>query len=218
MASSTSTSIDAAKRAAALAALPLVQEGAILGVGTGSTIAYFIEAMPKVAGAVASSEATARLLRARGIRVLDLNEVTDLPLYVDGADEVDPLGRMIKGGGGALTREKICAAAARTFACVADPTKRVPALGKRPLPIEVVPMARTLVMRELGGVWREGFVTDNGGHIVDVPGLDYSDPEALERELSQLVGVIEVGLFAHRRADVVLDGTAPPFGGAARRE
>ena len=206
MASSTSTSSDAAKRAAALAALPLVQEGAIIGVGTGSTVAYFIEAMPQVAGAVASSEATARLLRARGIPVVDLNDVGELPLYVDGADEVDPLGRTIKGGGGALTREKICAMAARTFACIVDPTKRVATLGKRPLPIEVIPMARTHVIQQIGGVWREGFVSDNGGHILDVSGLDFSDPESLEAELSQIVGVIEVGLFARRRADVVLDG------------
>jgi ribose 5-phosphate isomerase A len=206
MASSTSTSNDAAKRAAALAALPLVQDGMVLGVGTGSTTAYFIDALPTTVTAVASSEATAARLRARGIRVVDLNEVAELPLYVDGADEVDPLGRTIKGGGGALTREKICAAAARTFACIVDPSKRVPALGKRPLPIEVIPMARAHVMRELGGVWREGFVSDNGGHIIDVSGLDFSDPELLEAELSQIVGVIEVGLFARRRADVVLDG------------
>jgi ribose 5-phosphate isomerase A len=202
-----------AKRKAALAALPLVEDGAVIGVGTGSTVAYFIDALAgrQIAGAVASSEATTRLLQERGVRVLDLNEVGGYPLYVDGADECDPGGCLIKGGGGALTREKICAAAAKTFACIIDPSKRVAKLGRGPLPIEVVPMARALVARALtarGGVpkWREGFVTDNGGHILDTTGLDFSDPQALERELSQLVGVIEVGLFAHRRADVVLDG------------
>jgi len=204
MASSTSTSTDAAKRRAALAALPLVEE--LVGVGTGSTVAYFIEALPVTVTAVASSEATARLLRARGIRVVDLNEVGEVPLYVDGADECDPRGRLIKGGGGALTREKILAAAAKKFACIIDPSKRVPRLGRGSLPIEVIPMARTLVTRAVGGRWREGFVTDNGGHIVDVDGLDYADPDSLERELSQLVGVIEVGLFSRRPADVVLDG------------
>jgi ribose 5-phosphate isomerase A len=202
--------VSEAKRKAALAALPLVEDGSVIGVGTGSTVAYFIDALAgrRIDGAVASSEATARLLKQRGVRVLDLNEVGELPLYVDGADECDPAGRLIKGGGGALTREKICAAAARTFACIIDPSKRVPRLGRGPLPIEVVPMARGLVARAVGGqaVWREGFVTDNGGHILDVTGLDFTDPEALERTIGQVVGVIEVGLFAHRRADVVLDG------------
>lgn len=198
------------KRRAARAALQLVADGTIVGVGTGSTVGFFIEALAerRVAGAVSSSQQTTRLLEQRGVRVLDLNEVDEVPVYVDGADECDPDRCLIKGGGGALTREKILAAAATTFVCIIDPVKRVDVLGAFPLPIEVIPMARTLATRALaarGGRprWREGFVTDNGGHIIDVHGLSIRDPVALERELDQFVGVITVGLFAKRPADVV---------------
>ena len=204
---------DDAKRRAARAALDLVESGSMIGVGTGSTVAFFIDALTerRVAAAVSSSERTTSMLIERGIDVIDLNEVTDLPLYVDGADECDPERRLIKGGGGALTREKIVAAAARTFACIIDPQKHVSVLGRVPLPIEVIPMARALVARRiaaLGGrpVWREGFVTDNGGHILDVHGLDLADPVARERELEQIAGVVTVGLFAARPADVVITG------------
>ena len=204
---------DDQKRSAARAALPYVREDTIVGVGTGSTVAFFIEALAerRVKAAVSSSERSTQLLAARGIRVLDLNEVDDLPVYVDGADECDPQQRLIKGGGGALTREKIIAGAARQFVCIIDPAKRVDVLGKYPLPIEVIPMARRQVARrlsQLGGrpVWREGYVTDNGGHILDVHDLSITDPVGLERELDQITGVITVGLFAMRPADVVLTG------------
>jgi ribose 5-phosphate isomerase A len=201
------------KRRAARAALPYVRDDTIVGVGTGSTVAFFIEALAerRVTAAVSSSERSTQLLTARGIRVVDLNEVDDLPVYVDGADECDPQQRLIKGGGGALTREKIIAAVAKQFVCIIDPAKRVDVLGKFPLPVEVIPMARALVARELvrlGGrpVWRQDFVTDNGGHILDVHDLRITDPVGLERELNQIVGVITVGLFAKRAADVVVTG------------
>jgi len=201
------------KRRAACAALPYVAERSIVGVGTGSTVGFFIEALGNhaIAGAVSSSEHTTRLLEARGIRVFDLNAVGELDVYVDGADECDPKRCLIKGGGGALTREKILAAAAKTFVCIIDPAKCVIVLGRFPLPIEVIPMARTLVARTIstyGGraVWREGFVTDNGCHILDVHGLVITDPVELERELAQIAGVVTVGLFAHRRPDIVLIG------------
>jgi len=201
------------KRRAACAALPYVAERSIVGVGTGSTVEFFIEALGNhaIAGAVSSSEHTTRLLEARGIRVFDLNAVGELDVYVDGADECDPKRCLIKGGGGALTREKILAAAAKTFVCIIDPAKCVVVLGRFPLPIEVIPMARTLVARTIsayGGraVWREGFVTDNGCHILDVHGLVITDPVELERELAQIAGVVTVGLFAHRRPDIVLIG------------
>ena len=205
---------DAQKRAAAEAAIPYVDDG-IVGVGTGSTVAYFIDALEKIKhrleGAVSSSEASTRLLQARGIRVFDLNAVGEIPVYVDGADECDPHRCLIKGGGAALTREKIIAAAARKFVCIIDPSKRVEVLGKFPLPIEVIPMARSLVAREIvrhGGqpVWRDGCVTDNGNWILDVHGLQIRDPVAMERDLNQITGVVTVGLFAQRRADVVLSG------------
>lgn len=206
---------DDQKRAAGEAALRYVKDG-IVGVGTGSTVAYFIEALAtikhRIDGAVSSSERSTALLQERGIRVLDLNAVGELPIYIDGADECDGNKCLIKGGGAALTREKIIAAAARQFVCVIDSGKRVDVLGKFPLPIEVIPMARSLVAREIvrrGGqpVWRDGCVTDNGNWILDVHGLAITDPCALEADLNQIVGVVTVGLFAHRPADVVLIGS-----------
>ena len=208
---------EAKKRRAAVAALELVTPGATLGVGTGSTVNLFIEALAaspgRVRATVSSSEASSTLLRRAGIAVLDLNEVAELELYIDGADEATPARALIKGGGGALTREKIIAAAARRFVCIADDSKIVATLGRFPLPIEVIPMARALIARQLaarGGrpVWREGFVTDNGNHILDVHGLSITDPVALERELDELAGVVTVGLFAVRPADLLLVGTA----------
>ena len=204
------------KRAAARAALEFVVPGELVGVGTGSTAGAFIDALAEVKGridgAVASSEATAARLAGHGIRVVDLNAAGDLPLYVDGADETTRHRHLVKGGGGALTREKIAAAAARTFVCIADDSKLVDRLGRFPLPIEVIPMARALVARalvRLGGrpERRMGFVTDNGNEILDVHGLDILDPPALESELDHLAGVVANGLFARRGADVVLLGT-----------
>lgn len=201
------------KKASADAALKLVEPGSILGVGTGSTVTWFIRALGrsgiKLAGAVSSSEATTRMLKEIGVEVMDLNHTGDLGLYVDGADECDPHRRLIKGGGGALTREKIIAAASRRFVCMIDGTKRVDVLGRFPLPVEVVPMARSYVARQLvarGGrpALREGFVTDNGNAILDVHGLSILDPVALESELNQIPGVVTVGLFARRGADVVI--------------
>ncbi|MBS0433005.1 MAG: ribose-5-phosphate isomerase RpiA [Proteobacteria bacterium] len=208
---------DAQKRAAGEAAIAYVEDGMVVGVGTGSTVAYFIDALAKIKhrieGAVSSSQASTELLQARGIRVFDLNAIGPIPLYVDGADECDGDKCLIKGGGAALTREKIVASAANKFVCIIDPSKRVDVLGKFPLPVEVIPMARSLVARELvrrGGapVWRDGCVTDNGNWILDVHGLRITDPVAMERELNQLAGVVTVGLFAQRRADVVLVGGA----------
>ena len=208
---------DAKKRRVALAALDLIADEATLGVGTGSTVNLFIEALAGRRGrlrrAVSSSEASSARLRAAGIEVADLNDVRELNSYVDGADEATPARHLIKGGGGALTREKIIAAAARRFICIVDDSKVVATLGKFPLPVEVIPMARELVARELtrrGGrpQWRTGFVTDNGNHILDVHGLTIADPVSLERELDQITGVVTVGLFAVRPADVLLVGTA----------
>jgi len=207
---------DEKKRRVGRAALETVPRGSIIGVGTGSTTNAFIDALVASPGhvraAVSSSEASAARLRAGGIAVLDLNEHPDLDLYVDGADEANPARQLIKGGGGALTREKIVAAAARRFVCIVDDSKLVATLGRFPLPVEVIPMARTLVARALaarGGrpVWREGFVTDNGNHILDVHGLAITDPPALERELDTLAGVVTVGLFALRPADTLLVAT-----------
>jgi ribose 5-phosphate isomerase A len=207
---------DTKKRLAAEAALAYVQPATVIGVGTGSTVNFFIDAlaaMPRrVAGAVSSSEASSRRLEAHGIPVLDLNAVAGLELYVDGADEATADLHLIKGGGAALTREKIVAAASRRFVCIVDEAKLVDRLGRFPLPVEVIPMARNYVARELrrlGGdpVWREGLVTDNGGHILDVRGLQIADPVGLEREINQLAGVIAVGLFAQRGADVLVVGT-----------
>jgi ribose 5-phosphate isomerase A len=206
----------AKKRRAALAALEMVTADTPIGVGSGSTVNLFIEVLAArggIRGAVSSSEASSARLQAAGIALLDLNELSGLDLYIDGADEANPARQLIKGGGGALTREKIIAAAARRFVCIIDDGKLVSTLGRFPLPVEVIPMARMLVARELsarGGrpVWREGFVTDNGNHILDVHGLRITDPVALERELNQVTGIVTVGLFARRPADVLLIGTA----------
>jgi ribose 5-phosphate isomerase A len=204
---------DAKKKAAALAALEYLEDGMMIGVGTGSTVNHFIAALAarrhRIAGAVSSSEASTRLLREAGIEVVSLNDAGDLPLYVDGADEATRHLHLTKGGGGALTREKIVAAASRRFVCIVDDAKLVPVLGRFPLPVEVIPMARSLVARRLaaqGGqpVWRAGFRTDNGNEILDVHNLRITDPVALETEIGLLAGVVEVGLFARRGADVLL--------------
>ena len=207
---------DELKQAVAEAALDHVVEGRIVGVGTGSTARLFIEALAgikhKIAGAVASSEDTRRRLEGHGIRVFDLNDITDLPVYIDGADEINAEMHMIKGGGGALTREKIVSAVAQKFVCIVDGSKYVDVLGKFPLPVEIIPMARAQVTRELielGGrpVLREGFVTDNGNLILDVHGLQILDPVDLESRLDHLAGVVTNGLFARRPANVCLMGT-----------
>jgi len=207
---------DRLKKASAEAALAFVEDDMMVGVGTGSTVNHFIAALAarssRIAGTVSSSEASARRLREAGIPVLDLNGTDGCDVYVDGADEVTEHLAMIKGGGGALTREKIVAQASRKFVCVADASKLVAVLGRFPLPVEVIPMARSLVAREIvriGGrpVLREGFVTDNGNVILDVHGLDIRDPAALESALNQLPGVVTNGLFARRGADVLLLGT-----------
>src|SRR5688572_10673087 len=204
---------DQLKQQVALAALTHVEEGSILGVGTGSTVDHFIDAMAaqkvRIRGAVSSSERSSKRLRAAGYDVLDLNAVGDLDLYIDGADESDRHRRLIKGGGGALTREKIVAAASRRFVCIADESKVVDVLGRFPLPVEVIPMARSLVARKLAGmggqpVLRQGFRTDNGNEVLDVHNLKITDPSALEEKIGLLAGVVEVGLFARRGADVLL--------------
>jgi ribose 5-phosphate isomerase A len=209
-------SSDEMKKRAAEAALHYVEEDTVIGVGTGSTVNYFIDALSRikhrVEGAVASSEATAQRLKACRIPVLDLNAAGPLPLYVDGADEVDRHLRMIKGGGGALTREKIVAAASELFVCIADQSKLVDLLGAFPLPVEVIPMARSYVGRELlkrGGqpVLRENFITDNGNLILDVYNLSILEPARLEAEFNNIAGIVTVGLFAQRPADVLLLGT-----------
>jgi len=207
---------DQLKEAVARAALAYVVPDTVIGVGTGSTANYFIDALAemkdRIPAAVASSEATKKRLEGHGIRVLDLNEVSEMAVYVDGADEVDGRLHMIKGGGGALTREKIVAAVADRFICIADASKRVEVMGRFPLPVEVIPMARAQVARQLeklGGQpkLREGFVTDNGNLILDVHGLSITEPELLEAEINQIVGVVTNGLFALRGADVLLLGT-----------
>ncbi|HQW80356.1 MAG: ribose-5-phosphate isomerase RpiA [Rhodanobacteraceae bacterium] len=206
------------KRRSAEAAIDHVEDGMIIGVGTGSTVAYFIEALgriqSRIEGAVSSSEQSTAKLKALGIPVLDLNHTGDLALYIDGADECDPHNRLIKGGGAALTREKIIAAASKKFVCLIDATKQVNLLGKFPLPVEVIPMARSYVARQivkLGGqpVWRDGVVTDNGGIILDVYNLTIIDPVQLENDLNQITGVIANGLFAKRAADIVIVGGNP---------
>jgi ribose 5-phosphate isomerase A len=207
---------DALKKLCAEAALAFVEDDMTVGVGTGSTVNHFIAALAsrkaRIAGTVSSSEASAKRLREAGIAVMDLNAAGGCDVYVDGADEVTEHLAMIKGGGGALTREKIVAQASRKFVCIADASKLVAVLGRFPLPVEVIPMARSLVAREivrLGGrpVLREGAVTDNGNVILDVHGLSITDPVGLESELNQLPGVVTNGLFARRPADVLLLGT-----------
>jgi ribose 5-phosphate isomerase A len=211
------TDSSAGKQAAAQAALRFVDDDAVIGVGTGSTVNFFIDALAsrrdRIRGAVSSSDASTARLKAAGIEVLDLNRTGDLEVYVDGADETDHHRRLIKGGGAALTREKIVAAASRKFVCVVDESKVVDVLGRFPLPVEVIPMARSYVARQLiklGGqpVWREDVLTDNGNQILDVHGLRILDPPALETAINGIAGVVTVGLFAHRRADVVLVGSA----------
>lgn len=209
-----------AKRLAGEKAIDYVEDGMIVGVGTGSTVAFFIDALAplrhRIAGAVSSSEQSTQRLRDHGIEVLDLNSAGPLPLYVDGADECDPRKRLIKGGGAALTREKIIAQASAKFVCIIDPAKRVSVLGRFPLPVEVIPMARSLVAREIlaqtGGqpVWREDVTTDNGNWVLDVHGLRITDPVAMEEALNQIPGVVSVGLFARRPADVVIVGGEAP--------
>lgn len=207
---------DEKKQQVAKAALEYVEQNTIIGVGTGSTANYFIEALAAVKylveGAVASSNATADRLKAKGIPVLDLNSVNELSVYIDGADEANRHFHLIKGGGGALTREKIVAAVSKRFVCIADDSKLVEVLGKFPLPIEVIPMARSYVARQLvkmGGqpVWREGFLTDNGNMILDVRNLTILEPVKLETELNQITGVVTNGLFARRPADILLLGS-----------
>jgi ribose 5-phosphate isomerase A len=212
---------DELKQAVARAARDYVAanlpQGAILGVGTGSTANFFIDELAAIkgqlGGAVASSEATKKRLEGHGIKVLDLNDVSEMAIYVDGADEIDGGFSMIKGGGGALTREKIVAAVAKTFVCICDESKLVKTMGMFPLPVEVIPMARAYVARELeklGGQpkLRAGFTTDNGNVILDVHGLSITDPKGLEAKVNQIVGVVTNGLFAQRGADVLLLGTA----------
>ena len=208
---------DKMKQAAAQAAITYLVDDMILGVGTGSTVDFFIEALKTVKGkieaVVASSEDTAKKIKVLGLPLIDLNAVHHLPLYVDGADEVGPFKRLIKGGGGALTREKIIASAAEKFICIIDQSKQVDLLGTFPVPVEVIPMSRSYVARELvklGGepVYREGFVTDNGNVILDVYNLKILDPVDLEKKINHITGVVENGIFAHRAADWVLMGTA----------
>jgi ribose 5-phosphate isomerase A len=208
---------DDKKKAAAQAALKYIEDGAIVGVGTGSTVNYFIDALAnvkdKIQGAVSSSDASTKRLEALGIEVFDLNSVDKFDIYVDGADEITKHKHMIKGGGAALTREKIVAAVGEKFICIIDDTKQVPMLGKFPLPVEVIPMARSYVAREivkLGGdpAYRQGVITDNGNVILDVHNLTILNPVELERQLNAIVGVVTNGLFANRGADVVLVGTS----------
>jgi ribose 5-phosphate isomerase A len=208
---------DELKQAAAKAAIQYVPDDAIIGVGTGSTVNFFIEELARIKsrieGAVSSSEASTKRLKDAGIPVYDLNSVNELPVYVDGADEITEYLAMTKGGGGALTREKIVSAVARKFVCIADEKKRVAVLGKFPVPLEVIPMARSYVAREVvraGGqpVLREGFITDNGNVILDVHNLSIADPVEMETRLSAITGVVMCGLFARRPADVLILATA----------
>ncbi len=207
---------DEMKKAVGWAALSYVQPGTIIGVGTGSTVNCFIDALAsikdQIKAAVSSSEASTERLKALGITVMDLNDVDSFDLYVDGADEINPQMEMIKGGGAALTREKIVAAVARQFVCIVDSGKVVETMGRFPLPVEVIPMSREYVARELkklGGnpVYRAGVVTDNGNQILDVHGLHITNAKQLESQINNIVGVVTVGLFAHRGADVALVGS-----------
>ena len=207
---------DDKKKAAAYAALEYVEKNTIVGVGTGSTVNHFIDALAtiknSIIGAVSSSEASTAKLKEYGIDVFDLNEVSELSVYVDGADEINKYNHMIKGGGAALTREKIVSAVADKFICIVDDTKNVDVLGEFPLPVEVIPMARSYVARELvklGGdpVYREGVITDNGNVILDVHNMQIAEPLTLENQINSIVGVVTNGLFANRAADVVLVGT-----------
>lgn len=207
---------EALKKSVAQAALEYIEPGAILGIGSGTTVNHFIDALKQVKGkieaTVASSTASAERLKALSIPVIDLNTVSELLIYVDGADEIDPYKHMIKGGGGALTREKIIAAVAKKFICIADQSKQVDLLGAFPVAVEVIPMARSYVARQivkLGGdpVYRQGFVTDNGNVILDVHHLKITDPIALEKQLNNIVGVVTNGIFAARGADVLLLST-----------
>lgn len=208
---------DEMKRNAARAALAFIPANTIVGVGTGSTVNHFIDALGEIknhiAGAVSSSEQSTARLNALGIKVLDLNSVTHFSVYIDGADEINAQRHMIKGGGAALTREKIVAAVAETFICIVDSSKQVEVLGKFPLPVEVIPMAAAYVSRELaklGGnpVLREGVITDNGNLIIDVHGLSIREPLVVEQQINNIVGVVTNGIFANRKADIVLVGTA----------
>ena len=201
------------KQNAARAAWEMVKHHSVMGVGTGSTVNYFIEYLAEIKNGVdmlvASSKATESLLKQRGFSVVDLNYVGTVPVYIDGADEVDSHKRMIKGGGGALTREKILASSSKEFICMVDQSKQVEVLGKFPVAVEVIPMARGLVARTIlalkaDPVYREGFVTDNGNIILDVYNLDLTDPVLMENRLNQIPGVVNNGVFAHRKADVVL--------------
>ena len=207
---------DEMKKAAALKALEFIENDTIVGVGTGSTVNYFIDALAtiknKITGAVSSSDESTKLLQGHGIEVFDLNNIDVLDVYVDGADEITKHKAMIKGGGAALTREKIVAAVAKKFICIADQSKQVSLLGQFPLPVEVIPMARSYVARELvklGGdpVYRQGVVTDNGNVILDVYNLEILDPKTLETQINALVGVVTNGLFAHRGADSLVLGS-----------
>ncbi len=218
---------DELKQAVAREAIKHVVEDAVIGVGTGSTANFFIDGLAKmknrIAGAVASSERSAVRLKGHGIRVLDLNSVNELPVYIDGADEITEHLAMIKGGGGALTREKIVAAVAKKFVCIADESKLVPVLGKFPLPVEVIPMARAYVARQmvkLGGQpkLREGFATDNGNIVLDVWGLSILNPVELETAVNNITGVVTNGLFARRGADVLLLGTKTGVRTIARKQ
>jgi len=207
---------DEMKKAAAIKALDFIESDSIVGVGTGSTVNYFIDALAtiknNISGAVSSSEASSKRLKAHGIEVFDLNNVDVLDVYVDGADEITKYMSMIKGGGAALTREKIVAAVAKQFICIADDSKQVEILGAFPLPVEVIPMARSYVARELvklGGdpEYRQGVITDNGNVIIDVHNLSILDPKKLEADINAIVGVVTNGLFAQRGADVLVLGT-----------
>ncbi len=204
---------DLLKQKAAKKAIEWVQPNTVVGVGSGSTVAFFIDELAKIKhqidGAVSASNESTAKLKAAGIPVYELNAVGDIPIYIDGADEVNGLKQMIKGGGAALTREKVIATAAKTFVCIVDKSKEVEVLGKFPLPIEVIPMARSFVARKIAKmgyqpIWREGVITDNGGEILDVHHMQIAEPHQMETTINEIPGVITVGLFAHRKADVVI--------------